>query len=369
MKRVTPFLIGFFLISVLVGCTMNSGNGDSRNENNNNSNSNNTGQNNSNSGNEKPDIPDLSIKDYFPMKENTRYIFEGVGNEFASYEIYNDYIQDGKIQQRINNGGTITSRVIALKDGKLIKVYSRGETYYRENLLKETDDEEEILLKDPLKKGTTWKLSNERVRTITNTSVDINTPTGNYKAIEVTTESANDKIIDYFAKNVGIVKTVFISGGNEVSSTLSKMEKDVPLIQSINFYYPNIDDGKIYYKSKEISFKTNDITRKKLAQAFKEDLNNQLKGVFSVNTEINSLYLNQDQHVDIDLNQNFIKEMTAGAAFEGMILQSVVNTIGQYYQSERVYLTIDNKPYESGHITKKKGEYFKVDLTDTVEMP
>jgi hypothetical protein len=28
---------------------------------------------------------------------------------------------------------------------------------------------------------------------------------------------------------------------------------------------------------------------------------------------------------------------------------------------EKVYLTIDNKPYESGHIALKKGQYLKVD--------
>ena len=176
---------------------------------------------------------------------------------------------------------------------------------------------------EPLQKGTKWTLKDSRVRTITNTSVDVSTPTGNYQTIEVTTEGANDKTIDYYAKNVGLVKSVFISGDSEITSTLSKIEENVPLIQTITFYYPNIEDGKIYFKNKEISFNTNEVTRKVLEEAYKEQANNQIGTVFSPNTKINSLYLNKDQHVYIDLNQEFINEMSAGAGYEGMILQAI----------------------------------------------
>ena len=45
--------------------------------------------------------------------------------------------------------------------------------------------------------------------------------------------------------------------------------------------------------------------------------------------------------------------MNAGAGGENLILQSIVNTFGNYY-GEKVYLTVDNKPYESGHIVLEK---------------
>lgn len=352
----------------------NSNNNSTNNNNTSNNNTNNNSNNNSNNNNnnkeedKEPKTNIETIKDFYLMRKNTRYIYEGVGNEFASYDVYNDYISGEKVQQRINNPGTTMANVLELKSGKLTKIYSRGEAYYRENLLKVTGAEKEVILKEPLKKGTTWTLKDGRARTITNTAVDVTTPTGNYKAVEVTTVGTNDKTIDYYAKNVGLVKSVFVSGETEISSTLTKIEENVPLIQNINFFYPNINDGKLYYKRKAISFYTNEITRKVLAKAYKEQINNQLGVVFSKNTEINSLYLNQDGSVYIDLNQAFINEMTAGAAYEQMILQSVVNTVGQYYQAEKVYLTIDNKPYESGHIKMKKGEYFKVQIQDSIEV-
>ncbi|MBS4211673.1 GerMN domain-containing protein [Neobacillus rhizophilus] len=374
MKKMIVFFAVLILIGNLAGCGIQIGNNNAENNNGrNNSTANNNDKNNNstsdnNKGEKEPTTNSETINDYYPMKKNIRYIYEGTGNEFASYEVYNDYISEEKVQQRIDNGGTVMVNVLEIKDGKLTKVFSRGETYYRENLLKANNDEKEVILMTPLTKGTTWTLKDGRVRTITNTAVDITTPTGNYKAIEVTTKNTKDKTIDYYAKNVGLVKSIFVSGGTEISSTLTKMEENVPLVQIINFFYPNIDDGKLYIKSKQIKFYTNDITRKVLAEAYKEPINNQLGVVFSKNTEINSLYLNQDGIVYIDVNQAFRDEMSAGAAYEEMLLQSVVNTVGQYYQTAKVYLTIDNKPYESGHISMKKGEYFKVQTQNSIEM-
>jgi hypothetical protein len=75
-------------------------------------------------------LPDLAS--YLPIRENTRYVYEGTGNEYASYEVWTDYTSEGRVQQRVNNGGTELARVLALEEGKLKKVYTREEAYYRE---------------------------------------------------------------------------------------------------------------------------------------------------------------------------------------------------------------------------------------------
>lgn len=351
-------LFGFvLLLTFLFGCTSfinhkNSGN--------------NSNTNNSITQDPTPQL--LKIEDYYPIKENIKYVYDGKGNEYASYSVYIDYTSEDKVQQRVDNGGTIMAKIVELKNGKITRLLSRGEAYYRENLLETKGNEEEVLLMEPLIKGTTWKLQDSRIRTITGTSVDITTPSGNYKAIEVVTEGSNDKTIDYYAKNVGLVKSVFISGETEITSSLSKIEENVSLIQKISFFYPNVNDDKIYYKDKDISFKTNDITRQVLESAYKEPIGNNLGKVFSTNTKINSLYLNKDNMVYIDLNKDFVTEMNAGSGYESMILQSIANTFGKYYNSEKVILTIDNNPYESGHIVMKKGEYIKVKYDDAVEI-
>lgn len=327
------------------------------------------GCNNDNNGGNGTEPPaPLKVEDYYPANENMHYVYEGMGNEYASYDVYVDYASDGKVQQRTNNGGTEMATVLEIKDGKLTKVFSRGEVYYRENFLNSKEGKEEILLMEPLEKGTTWTLPDSRVSTITGTSVKINTPSGSYEAIEVTTESQYDKIIAYYAKDVGLVKSVFESEGTEVTSTLKKIERDVPFKQRISFYYPNIDDNKIYYREKEVSFRTNDVTRNVLAEAYKEEAPAGTGRVFSPNTKINSLYLNKDGMVYIDLNREFLSEMNAGAGYESMILDSIADTFGRYYGVQRIILTIDGGLYESGHIALQKGEYLEANFEDAVEI-
>ena len=72
----------------------------------------------------------LKIEDYYPVKENTRYVYEGTDNEYASYNVMVDYVNESKVQQRIDNGGTVMANIVKIADGKLTRSYSRGEAYY-----------------------------------------------------------------------------------------------------------------------------------------------------------------------------------------------------------------------------------------------
>ncbi|MDZ7835143.1 MAG: GerMN domain-containing protein [Alkalibacterium sp.] len=78
---------------------------------------------------------------------------------------------------------------------------------------------------------------------------------------------------------------------------------------------------------------------------------------------INFMYLREDGVVHIDFSAN-LSEMNAGAGVEALILQGIVNTIGDYYGVEEVLLTLDEEPYESGHLSFEEGETLSVDYTD-----
>jgi len=54
----------------------------------------------------------LSIKDYFIQKENSKYVYEGQGNEYASYTVFMDYKEGNRVQLRSNNGGTEMVKVL-----------------------------------------------------------------------------------------------------------------------------------------------------------------------------------------------------------------------------------------------------------------
>ncbi len=301
-----------------------------------------------------------NVADYFPIRDNVKYVYEGKGNEFASYEVYTDYTSDTKIQQMVSNGGTQIARVYERKGGKLSRVMSRGEVYYRENLLNQRDDSEEVLLMEPLEKGTTWALEDGRQRTITGISTEVKSPMGTYRAIEVITEGADNTNVDYYAKDIGLVKTIFQSGGMEVSSTLKSIENNSSRVQTIQFYFPDVEKGEIFDKSKEVEYSTNDSTSQILEDAYK-GIANEISGVvLSTNAAIKSMTVDEDNKVRLDLNSAFVSEMNAGAEYESMILQCIANTIGNYYNSEGVIITVEGKPYESGHIKMEEGESVRV---------
>ncbi len=327
---------------------------------------------------EKENEEDLDISSYYPIKNDTRYIYEGTGNEFASYDSYTEYTdqENNMVQQRVDNGGTVLAEIIEIKDGEIKKIFSRSESYYREDFIRDNvldnleEKDEEILLKEPIQRGNSWTLNDGRVRVITDISAEVSTVKGKYEAVEVTTkgpkdsETPDDKTVDYYVKDIGIVKSTFISDVIEITSELKEIENDAKLIQNIDFFYPDINDEKLHHEDKEVVFKTNDVTRIKLEEAYKKALEDVDPVVLTENTKINSLYLNNDGMVYIDLSKDFLGEMNAGAGYESKILESLADTFGNYYYSDKVLLTIDGGDYESGHILLQKGDYLDVNFLE-----
>jgi hypothetical protein len=312
-------------------------------------------------------VDELKLQDYFPMQTDTMYFYEGVGNEFASYNLYNDYLSEDKVQQRISNAGTEAIRVIELKEGKLTRVFYRGEAYYRENFLNTVEGDPEIMLMEPLIVGNFWTLKGSVKRTITNTEAEIATPIGSFKTIEVTTDTPQGKNLDYYAKNIGLVKSVFKSGEIEVTSTLKKIDTNVTLKSTVNFYYPVKAAGELHYIGKLLEFRTNDITRKLLEEAYSNLTKSLLGEPVSDSIKINSLYLGNDNIVYIDLSSAFITEVNKHRVYENAVLQSIANTFGGYYNSDKVNLTIDNKNYKSDGFSMKQGETLKVGLEGSIQ--
>lgn len=369
MKRITCILIFFIVFIFLCGCSIlkiptnivpdsgldpNPGNtsGD-------------VPQNTTNPS--KDSTSTYKITDYFPFKENIKYDFEGKGNEYASYTVWVDYIKNNRIQLRKNTGGTEAASVLENSNGELKIIFSKEECYFREDFTSKTGNKDEILLKEPLQKGTSWTLSDGRKRYISNIDVPITTGAGSYKTIEVTTEDKNTKTIDYYALNIGLIKTIYSSNGTEITSSLKKLEDNSSLVQNIKFYYPNTNDGKIYFITKKLTFKTNDITKMNLEKTYKEIPKKELAKVLSTNAKIKSLYLNNNV-VYVDFTKELVSEMNAGSGYESMILQSITNTLGNYYGVSKVYITVEDKPYSSGHIAMNKGQTFTVDTKGNVEI-
>lgn len=303
-------------------------------------------------------VSKYSISDYIGINPNEKYNYSGENSEYAEYVRYVEYSEGNKFQIRTNNSATETVMVLEGTDNELKLVFRRGVCDYRENFLKKPSNASEVLLKAPIKKGNEWTLSDGSKRYISSIDTIVATSMGEFQCVEVTTENVSgQKDLQYYAPNIGLVKEVKDADSMKITSTLSSIEKDARLNQVLRFYYPDDNAEYMRYEDVTISFATNDITRLTLQNRFKE------YGMLKDNIGINSLYLNDDGMVYLDITKNFVPEMANGTAGEYFAIYDLINTIGRYYGVDNVYMTLDGGNYESGHILKYKGESFAVDLS------
>ncbi len=319
----------------------------------------------------KADGEDLPrVEDYYPMEADTEYIYEGEGNEYAGYYRYVDYIDPVKnrIQIRTNNGGSETVQVLERKNGSLAVTYLVNECYYRENFMERTAPEgAQVLLQEPLVKGTSWTVSGSTTRYISGTEVPVSTPYGSFQALEVTTKGEDSVTRDYYAIGVGLVKSIYESEGLTVSQSLKDLKRDMAFKQTASIYHADVDE-KIYMEQVELTLPTNTDSLTVLAAAMKEVPAKQTYlPLISKNTEINHITLEEDGILRVDFSKEFVEEMNAGSGYELLILQSITNTLGGYYGASKVLITLEGKPYESGHILMEKGEVFEVDYSGVSE--
>jgi hypothetical protein len=310
----------------------------------------------------------MKIKDYFPTTENVRAKYQGIGNKYAEKEVYVDYVKNDRVQLRVITPGTVLGQVYEIKNGELKLITSREEFYYREDLTGVESTSGEIILKEPLVKGTTWTLADGRKRFISNVEVEVTTPSGKYNALEVTTEGSESTTFDYYVPNIGLVKSLFKANDTVVETLLEKLEQNSDYTQSLKIYYPDFNNGRIVYTDNSVALKTNDNIIGFIENYLKNPPNKDLVSPISQNTKINKLYLdNIERKVFVDFSKELISDMNAGSGLEADIVQSIVNTLGNYYSVEKVYISIEGKPYESGHILLKENEVFYVDFNNSYE--
>lgn len=311
-----------------------------------------------------------TVSDYFPFTANAHMVYKGTGNEYASYETYVDYIKGNKMQIRKNNGGTEAILVYAVKDGELACTFNRGETYYKYDFTSMSDGND-VLLKEPVAVGTVWTAKDGSPRSITSIDSRIETPAGKFTAVEVTTKRTDSTDKDYYVKGVGLVKTIYNSSNASmtVTSELEKNEKDVSYIRTMNFYYPQFEKDRIVYMERDVEIKTNEDMKFKFQKELKiiPDAGGLAK-TLTKNTKVLGIKVDEEKAtVTVDLSSDFVMEMNAGTGFEGMLLDSVTSTFGDYYLKSRVIITVEGKPYESGHYLMKPDEAFNVKTEGVVQ--
>lgn len=343
MKRKSLLFLIFILVVIIVGCKASI-------------------------GSQEVDMDDtsnseLTISDYFPFKENTIYVYEGIGNEFAEQKTYFEYMEDNIAQLKIINPATNIVKVLEYDDGLLTEIYYEGEFYHIENLLNIKGDQNNILLKEPLVLENSWTTADGYNRSITGLDVEIKTPMDSFKTLEVTTDLGEGKTHkQYYAKDIGMVASVYIDDEGRVETLLKSMNNG-PLEYDIEIYYPSFSEISTVYTMGKINFYTNQSMEKLFEDFMKNPPSDSLVPVLPEFAVINSVRLDRNTWtLKVDFSQELLTDMNAGSSLETEILKSIVNTFGRFYDVENVYISVEGKPYESGHYALVDDEYFTVDI-------
>lgn len=307
-----------------------------------------------------------SLEYYVPRFEDHLYSFAGEGNEFASYMAYPQFRSGQSIQFSSNNGGTETVRVYEYSEDEIREVFVRPETYFRQNFIEQLDDlesdqPEEIILQAPLEVGHSWESPSGSVSEITSLDTLIDIPMGSFEAIEVTRTHEDSTTRLYYVQELGLIKSNFINPDDTLVTSEMESVEEQPETHMLQVYYPDEQALGLDTSEMELTFQTNDSTRHAIQEALQDIPDYAGDGLIASNVTINTLYWNQDGRAYIDFSKELIDEMNAGAGVEGLILQAIVNTIGDYYGVSEVYLTVEQEPYESGHILMEEGQFMTVD--------
>lgn len=302
---------------------------------------------------------------WIPRLNNVVYHYEGSGNEYASFTWNPQFNEENYYQIAKDNGGTVMLEVYEYTDEEIIRVHSQGEGYYRDNLTSiwglDSFEENEVILKAPIAVGTTWA-NGDTTYEITALDKEIEVPAGSYQTIEVTMETDQTVIKRYYAEEIGLVYEETETEGTLIESKLAKIETDTPEIIPLTIYQPDDQLLGLDKIEAELVLETNAPARK----ALKELLSGNVEGMDNIfilpdESEINYLFLNKDNIVEADLSDEYISKMNVGAGAEQFFLQGLVNTLAAYYGVQDVLLTIDEKPYESGHLDFEEGEVMSYD--------
>lgn len=309
----------------------------------------------------------LSINDYYPFRENVYYEYEGIGNEFAEQDAFCEFIEGNRAQIKVLNPGTSVVKVMEIKENTLTEIYYEAEFYHIENMINNNNEKKNVLLKEPLEVGNSWSDPEGHKISITGIDVEIETPYEKFKAIEVTTElSEGNTSKRYYAKNIGLVASIYEDANGQVK-TLLKSIKEMPLNLEIMTYYPLKSDIRTVSVTNKLVFNTNGKIEKLIENILKNPPSDKLIPVISNGTVINAIGMDRVNWVlKVDFSKELLSEMNIGSTQETEMLKSMVNTLGEFYDTEQVYISIDGKPYESGHYGLSEGESFKVDL-DNIE--
>ena len=169
-----------------------------------------------------------NLKAYFPLHSGIEYSYAGEGIEYASFKRKVIYVEDKYLQLTDNNGGTVVVKIYKYDDNEIREVYTEGEFYKEDNIIPDIKNKNEgpVILQSPLKVGHSWENKKEK-REIVATNEKVQVPAGTfYQVVKIKILYFDSENIsyNYFAPNIGLIKSEYIGENFEVISKLESFQ-------------------------------------------------------------------------------------------------------------------------------------------------
>ncbi len=300
------------------------------------------------------------ISDYFPINNNTLYVYESENGDEYNYTVFNLYSNENTVQRIITAQFSLVDveEVLKYENGtlKYINGTQRGSLY--ENLIDGGSDKYDIIvLQEPLQVDTAWQMSSDSMSVITDTSAIIETEIGSFSCIEITTNYTDGTFEKtYYAKDIGLVKTInTTSNGLEVVHVLSDFVENTSYEKEFPAYYFDAEAEQLMYMPVGIEFASDMDIVKNIQNALtsETDEENLIYNVLNGAT-INFIEIYEDEnyvHVDLD-NYNLTN---AGVSGEEAMINGLVYSLCQFTNKENLKLTVNGNYYESEHLGLLEG--------------
>jgi hypothetical protein len=161
--------------------------------------------------------------DYFPYRPGMVAVYEGKGNEYASFTIRFLYQEAGRLEWRLDNGGTVMAEVFQVGPDAVTRIYREGEAYDTDKRLTRPPNASDLVLKGPIRKGQTWT-SGETQYTILATDETVEAAGQKLTCVVVVeAKMTHSTIRSYYHRQYGWVLNVFESEGTVVESRLKSL--------------------------------------------------------------------------------------------------------------------------------------------------
>lgn len=291
-------------------------------------------------------------------------------NGVVALETYVEYADEAeeavRVQHRVitRDSDSPYVQVTQCRSGQLVRTYLKPQVGYTYNVLGSTQNEEEALLCEPVTLGTEWEVKGG-TRAITAVDRIIDVSLGSYRAVEVTTRyDDGSRTVQYYVPDFGLLCEYGYAASGERTHVLeaSTQESDQGFTQLIRFYFVQPYTSSIRYQSRRVTIMPNASMGSRFINQFRTAPSG--SGLITLDdVSINSIRLDSHGYVHVDFSSSLITTVSSiGRTSEGLLLTALANTFCEYYQTSRMYITVNGGLYESPYRFLMDGEYLSPDL-------